>query len=88
VYFWHQSVLTKVVILNRGGKEGFKDRSDCAFIFEFCDSRLQALEKRVFIENGDLPRSVGDIQLQVEEFKNKLQVRQVMSRNKNASKVI
>lgn len=36
--------------------------------------RLQALEKRVFIENGELPRSVGDIQSQVEEFKNKLQV--------------
>lgn len=32
------------------------------------------MEKRVFIENGDLPPSVGEILSQVEEFKNKLQV--------------
>ncbi|XP_052821143.1 high affinity cGMP-specific 3',5'-cyclic phosphodiesterase 9A-like isoform X2 [Mya arenaria] len=37
------------------------------------EQRLNALEKRVFIENGDLPRSVGVIQGQVEGFKNKLQ---------------
>lgn len=36
--------------------------------------RLQALEKRVFIENGDLPKSVSDIRSRVAEFKHKLQV--------------
>jgi hypothetical protein len=35
---------------------------------------LQALEKRVFIESGELPSSVCDIQNRVAEFKNKLQV--------------
>ncbi|XP_052212869.1 high affinity cGMP-specific 3',5'-cyclic phosphodiesterase 9A-like isoform X2 [Dreissena polymorpha] len=37
------------------------------------EKRLQALEKRVFIENGDLPSSVLSIHTKVEEFKNKLQ---------------
>lgn len=37
------------------------------------EKRLQALEKRVFIENGELPASVCDVQKRVAEFKNKLQ---------------
>ena len=36
--------------------------------------RLQELERRVFIDNGDLPPSVCEIKHQVEDFKHKLQV--------------
>lgn len=35
--------------------------------------RLQELERRVFIDNGDLPQSVCEIKHQVEDFKHKLQ---------------
>ena len=36
--------------------------------------RLQELERRVFIDNGNLPASVCEVKHQVEEFKHKLQV--------------
>lgn len=57
-------------------REGHTVFCFCFFANLFlCCFRLQALEKWVFIENGDLPTSVCDIQTRVAEFKNKLQVR-------------
>ena len=41
-------------------------------IFILC--RLGKLEKKVFVENGEMPPLVQDLQNKVEHFKEKLQV--------------
>lgn len=43
-------------------------------IFFLC--RLGKLEKKVFVENGEMPPLVQDLQNKVEHFKEKLQVLQ------------